>query len=162
MPKPAVGSDGAMDSPSRHPEKTIVTEAEAPASVASLPNGYDGVAGVEPATLVDNNGLVESEETNGADDAIGSAECDATEETASSDSGGSERIHRRVRKPNARGDRQSAKPKPAKTKLVSLSEADKGLADLFQLGEENRQLRRLLVVKLRKDNDWLRDRLRRA
>lgn len=106
--------------------------------------------------------LVDSEETIVANDAIGSAEGDATGEAARSEPGGSERIRRRVRKTNARRERQPVKPKSARTKLVSMSEADKELADLFQLEEENRQLRRLLVVKLRKDNDWLRDRLRSA
>lgn len=162
MPKPVIGIDAAMDSLSRYSAQDIVAEANSPASVASLPDGDDAVAGVDPGTFVDNDALVGNEKTIGANDEIGSADGDATGETARSEPDGSERVRRRVRKTNARGDRQPVKPKSAKTKLVSVSEADKELADLFQLEEENRQLRRLLVVKLRKDNDWLRDRLRRA
>jgi hypothetical protein len=162
MPTPVIGIDAATDSHSRHSAQDIVAEADAPASVASPPDGDDAVAGVDPGTLVDNDALVDSEETIGANDAIGSPEGDATGEAARSESGGSEPTRRRVRKANVRADRQPVKPKSAKTKLVSLSEADKELADLFQLEEENRQLRRLLVGKLRKDNEWLRDRLRRG
>ncbi|TWF47513.1 hypothetical protein [Neorhizobium alkalisoli] len=162
MPKPVIGIDGAVDSPSSRSARDIVAEANAPPSVASPADGDDAVAGVAPGTLVENDALVDSEETIVANDAIGSAEGDATGEAARSEPGGSERIRRRVRKTNARRERQPVKPKSARTKLVSMSEADKELADLFQLEEENRQLRRLLVVKLRKDNDWLRDRLRSA
>ncbi len=161
MPTPVIGIDAATDSHSRHSAQDIVAEVNG-ASVAPPAVGDDAVAGVDPGTIVDNDALVDSEETIGANDAIGSPEGDATGEAARSGSGGSEPTRRRVRKANVRADRQPVKPKSAKTKLVSLSEADKELADLFQLEEENRQLRRLLVGKLRKDNEWLRDRLRRG
>jgi hypothetical protein len=162
MPKPVIGIAAAMESPSRHSAQDIVAEAKAPASVASPADGDDAVAGVDPGALVENDALVDSEETPGANDAIGSAEGDATGEIARSEAGGSERIRRRARKTNVRGDRQPVKPKSVKTKLLQKSEADQELADLFQLEEENRQLRRLLIVKLRKDNEWLRGRLRSA
>lgn len=158
MPKPITEIEAAMDSPSRHAAEDIAAEANAPANVASPSDADDAVA---RQAVLDNNALVDSEETIGANHAIGSAEGDATEEVARSETGGSEPIRRRVRKTNARGDRQPVKPKPAKTELVSLSEADKELADLFQLEEENHHLGRLLVAKLREENGWLRDRLQR-
>jgi hypothetical protein len=162
MPTPVIGIDRAVDSTSRHTARDIVTEANAPESVASPADGDDAVAGVDPGTFVDNYALVDSEEMIGANDAMGSADGNATGETARSEPGISERIRRCVRKTHVRGDRQPIKPTSAKAKFVSLSEADQELADLFQLEEENRRLRRLLIAKLRKDNDWLRDRLRRA
>ncbi|SFB62479.1 hypothetical protein SAMN03159496_06037 [Rhizobium sp. NFR07] len=162
LPKPASGIDGPAEvATSKHSAQDIVTKRNAPTNHICSQHGEDVGAGVDPGALVDH-ALGSGTEAIDANDVGSLAKDNATGETARSEPSGAEQKRRRVRKSGARVTRMPVQPILAKPKLVSRSEADKELADLFQLEEENRQLRRLLIVKLHEENGWLRERLQRG
>ncbi|MFK3781188.1 hypothetical protein [Agrobacterium sp. NPDC089420] len=158
LPKQAVGIDGpAEHAPSKRLAQDIVSEADTPTNIVSPPDGQNVAGDVNQGAFVDYDALIDDEEAVDGNYSRGFAEIASTREPARSEPIGVKHEVRRVRQVGASTGR-----KPARTVRTqpTLSDADKELADLFQLEEENRQLRRLLVTKLRGENGWLRERLR--
>jgi hypothetical protein len=163
LPGQSTGIDGPAEvALPRDSAQHIAAETNAPTNIISPPNDENAIESVDSGTPVDHDGLIDGEEAIGTNDARGSAECEATGEPVGLEPGGAEHKLRRVRQAGASAGGRRVKQRLAKPKLALLSEADRELADLLKLEEENCQLRRLLVAKLREENNWLHDRLQRG
>ncbi|MBO0144566.1 hypothetical protein JZX87_25770 [Agrobacterium sp. Ap1] len=163
LPGQSLGIDGpAKDAVfSMHSEQHIVAETNAAKEIISPRDGELAVESIDLGAPVDNDAQIDAEAAVGATDVRSLAEGDATGEPARAKPSGAKHKLRRVRQAGAGAGRKPVKPMLAKPKPASFSEVDEELADLFQLEEENRQLRRLLVTKLREENAWLSERLQR-
>jgi hypothetical protein len=163
LPGQSSGIDGpAEDAVSMHSEQHIVAETIAATDIISPRVGEHAAESVDPGAPIDHDALIDGEAAVGANDVRNLAEGDATGEPARAKPSDAKHKLRRVRQLSAGAGRKPVKPMLAKPKPASLSEVDDELADLFQLEEENRQLRRLLVTKLREENAWLSERLQRG
>lgn len=145
-----------------HSAQGIVAETNAPTKIIFPTDGEPAVERADPVTPMAHDTMIDGEEPIGVNDAKGSAEGHATGEPTRSEPSVADNKRRSVRQAGAGAGRKPVNPISTMPKLASFSEADKELADLVQLEEENRQLRRLLVTKLRQENAWLSEQLQRG
>lgn len=153
--------DIEIDGPAGHPRSEDLAQdpfsvADAPMNSVSAPVVQNAAGDVNLGALADHDALIDGEETENGNHTTGFAEIASTREPARSEPIDAKHKVRRVRQGGASTGRKPAETVQAQETLY---DSDKELADLFQLEEENRQLRRLLVTKLREENAWLRERL---